>query len=272
MTAPAGATNPLATTAKSGTGRLVLVPNTLDLGSDAVPLADVLPHAVITRAAALLHWVVEDARSARAFLKRVQTVLPLCAPLQELHIQELPRARKGSGETVPPAQWAALLAPLHTGLDVGLLSEAGLPAVADPGAELVANAHAAGLAVEVLAGPSSLLMALAASGLNGQSFAFLGYLPQDSSSRASRIKESEAWSRKYQQTQICIETPYRNAALLAALLQTLLPSTRLSLSIGLTLKDAQTRTETIARWRALAPGLGLQLPNKTPAVFSWLAA
>lgn len=254
------------------TGRLVLVPNSLDLGSALVPLGAVLPQAVIARAAALAHWVVEDARSARAFLNRVHALVPLCAPLQSIDIQELPRARKGSGEVVASAQWATLLAPARAGADLGLLSEAGLPAVADPGAELVASAHAAGLAVEVLAGPSSLLMALAASGLNGQSFAFLGYLPQDANARSVRIRETEGWSRRHSQTQICIETPYRNAALLSALVETLAPSTRLSVSAGLTLNEARTDTDSVARWRALALGHRLQLSDKTPAVFSWLAA
>ena len=258
--------------AQMNPGRLLLIPNALDLGSDAVPLGEVLPQAVITRAAALAHWVVEDARSARAFLKRVQALVPLCAPLQAIAIQELPRVRKGSGEAVSNAQWAALLAPAQAGADIGLLSEAGLPAVADPGAELVASAHAAGLTVEVLAGPSSLLMALAASGLNGQSFAFLGYMPQDNTARAARIRETEAWSRRHSQTQICIETPYRNAALWSALVATLAPHTRLSVSLGLTLKEALTRTDSVARWRAQAANQRLTLSDKTPAVFSWLAA
>ena len=253
-------------------GRLLLVPNTLDLGSEAVPLGDVLPFSVVQQAAALAHWVVEDARSARAFLKRVQALVPLCLPLQAIDIQELPRVRKGSGESVAPAQWAALLAPLRQGVDLGLLSEAGLPAVADPGAEMVACAHAAGLQVQVLAGPSSLLMALAASGLNGQSFAFLGYLPQDPVARAARIRETESQSRRMGQTQICIETPYRNAALWAALLEALSPATRLSVSLGLTLKDAHTRTDSIARWRAMPQAQRLQWGEKMPAVFSWLAA
>ncbi len=253
-------------------GHLVLVPNTLDLGSEAVPLQSVLPQGVMERAAGLAHWVVEDARSARAFLKRVQAVVPLCAPLQSINIQELPRARKGSGEAVSSAQWAALLAPLHTGADVGLLSEAGLPAVADPGAELVAAAHAAGFGVQVLAGPSSLLMALAASGLNGQSFAFLGYLPQDAAARAARIKETEAVSRRHSQTQICIETPYRNAAVMAALSEVLQPTTRLSISLGLTLPQARTHTDSVAGWRARPSAQRLPLGDKVPAVFSWLAA
>ena len=259
-------------TAAAKAGRLLLVPNTLDLGSEAVPLQQVLPQAVISQAAALTHWVVEDARSTRAFIKRVHAIVPLAVPLQALDIQELPRARKGSGIAVPGTQWAALLAPALAGADLGLLSEAGLPAVADPGAELVACAHAAGLVVQVLAGPSSILMALAASGLNGQNFAFVGYLPQEAAARAARIRELEAWSRRHAQTQICIETPYRNAALFGALVDALAPGTRLSFSLGLTLREALNRTETVNRWRSMSPGERPQLSDNLPAVFSWLAA
>ena len=259
-------------TAAAKAGRLLLVPNTLDLGSEAVPLQQVLPQAVISQAAALTHWVVEDARSTRAFIKRVHAIVPLAVPLQALDIQELPRARKGSGVAVPGTQWAALLAPALAGVDLGLLSEAGLPAVADPGAELVACAHAAGLVVQVLAGPSSILMALAASGLNGQNFAFVGYLPQEAAARAARIRELEAWSRRHAQTQICIETPYRNAALFGALVDALAPGTRLSFSLGLTLRESLNRTETVNRWRSMSPGERPQLSDKLPAVFSWLAA
>ena len=259
-------------TAAAKAGRLLLVPNTLDLGSEAVPLQQVLPQAVISQAAALTHWVVEDARSTRAFIKRVHAIVPLAVPLQALDIQELPRARKGSGIAVPGTQWAALLAPALAGADLGLLSEAGLPAVADPGAELVACAHAAGLLVQVLAGPSSILMALAASGLNGQSFAFVGYLPQEAAARVARIRELEAWSRRHAQTQICIETPYRNAALFGALVDALAPGTRLSFSLGLTLREALSCTETVGRWRSMSPSERPQLSDKLPAVFSWLAA
>ena len=259
-------------TSPAPAGRLVLVPNTLDLGSEAVALQQVLPAGVVERAASLLHWAVEDARSARAFLKRVQALTPLQVPLQALQIQELPRPRKGSGQAVPSAEWDALLKPALAGHDLGLLSEAGLPAVADPGAELVARAHAAGLQVQVLAGPSSLLMALAASGLNGQSFAFVGYLPQEAGARSARIRETEALSRRYGQTQICIETPYRNAAVFNALLESLAPATRLSLSVGLTLDGAFSHTETVARWRQRPPDQRPALTDKQPAVFCWLSA
>lgn len=248
-------------------GTLLLVPNTLDLGADAVDLQDVLPLGVLRRAAALQHWAAEDARSARAFLKRVDTIVPLAQPLQATLIVELPRPRKGSHEPVPPAQWGALLQPALAGHDLGLISEAGLPAVADPGAALVEAAHAAGVPVLPLAGASSLLLALAASGLNGQSFAFVGYLPQEAAARGARLKELEALSRRAGQTQIVIETPYRNATLLAAMTKALAPTTRLSVSCGLTLPDGWTRTDSVAGWRARPA----TLPDRVPAVFSLLA-
>ena len=248
-------------------GTLLLVPNTLDLGGEAVPLQAVLPLAVIQRAAALTHWVVEDARSARAFLKRVDAVAPLAQALQTLHITELPRPRKGSGETVASAEWARLLAPALQGHDIGLLSEAGLPAVADPGALLVAAAHAQGIAVLPLPGASSLLMALAASGLNGQSFAFVGYLPQDPAQRVARIKELEGHARRLGQTQLVIETPYRNQALLGALVNTLQAQTQLAVSCGLTMAGGWNRSDSVGGWRKQP----LTMPDRLPAVFSILA-
>jgi 16S rRNA (cytidine1402-2'-O)-methyltransferase len=248
-------------------GTLLLVPNALDLGAEQVPLQDVLPLGVIRRAAGLAHWVVEDARSARAFLKRVDAIVPLAQSLQTTLIAEMPRARKGSAAPVTPSQWRALLAPALAGYDIGLLSEAGLPAVADPGAALVQAAHSAGVPVLPLAGASSLLLALAASGLNGQSFAFVGYLPQEPVARSSRIKELEAHSRRLKQSQLLIETPYRNAALLQALLANLAPQTALSVSCGLSLPGGWTRSETVASWRKRP----LEMPDRVPAVFALLA-
>jgi len=249
------------------TGSLLLVPNALDLGAQAIDLQEVLPLGVIRRAAALAHWVAEDARSARAFLKRVDAVVPLALPLQQIAVHELPRPRKGGHAPVPAAEWQALLAPALEGHDLGLISEAGLPAVADPGAALVEAAHAAGLAVLPLAGASSLMLALAASGLNGQSFAFVGYLPQDAAARVARLHELEALSARLRQTQIVIETPYRNQALLSALLSTLAPATRLAVSCGLTLPAGWSRSDSVAGWRAKPP----PMPERVPAVFSFLA-
>ena len=249
------------------TGSLVLMPNALDLGADEVPLADVLAAGVIRRAAALTHWAAEDARSARAFLKRVAVITPLATALQAIAITELPRPRKGSREPVPASEWRALLQPALDGHDLGLISEAGLPAVADPGALLVAAAHDADVPVVALPGPSALLLALAASGMNGQSFAFIGYPPQDAAARAARLRELEALSSRLGQTQILIETPYRNAALLATLLEVLAPATRLSVSCGLTLGAGWTRSDRVAGWRARP----LQMPDRLPAVFCLLA-
>ena len=274
-------------------GTLVLVPNTLDLGAEAVDIREVLPEGVLREAARLAHWVAEDARTTRAFLKRVHAVHPLVLPLQSIEIQELPRPAKGRTghpgsqrhERTPSPEsrsspgfaeharhaqpdpfnpWHALLAPAFAGHDIGLISEAGLPAVADPGSALVAAAHALHLNVRTLPGPSSLLLALAASGLNGQSFAFVGYLPQDAAERVQRIRELEALSRKLRQTQLFIETPYRNEALLQALLATLAPTTRLAVSSGLTLPQAFTRSDLVSAWRTQPAAL----PAKTPAVFA----
>ena len=249
-------------------GTLLLVPNTLDLGAGAVDLQEVLPLGVLRRAAGLAHWVAEDARSTRAFLKRVDAIVPLAQPLQATAIVEMPRPRKGSGAEVSAADWRALLEPALAGHDIGLISEAGLPAVADPGAGLVAAAHALGVAVLPLAGASSLLLALAASGLNGQSFAFVGYLPQEPAARSARIAALEALSRRQQQTQLAIETPYRNAALLAALLAGLGAETRLSVSCGLSLPEGWTRSDSVAGWRSRP----LRMPDRLPAVFAFLAS
>lgn len=250
-------------------GRLILMPNTLDFGvDDTLDLREVLPQRVIDTAARLTHWAAESAKTTRSLLKRVHAITPLTLPLQEVHIAELPRPPKGGrGGGDDGAAWQALLAPLRAGHDLGLVSEAGLPAVADPGARLVALAHDADIEVVALSGPSSLLLAVAASGLNGQSFAFVGYLPVDAAARSARIRELEALSAKQQQTQLLIETPYRNEALRQALLTALKPATRLSISVGLTLPGGWTRTATVADWRAN----NAALPDRVPAVFALLA-
>jgi len=251
-------------------GKLYLVPNTLDFGVDgaAVDLQQVLPLHILQIAARLGHWAAENAKTTRAFLKRVNEIAALAQPLQALDIQELPRPPKGEkgGKATQSPDWRKLLTPCLDGHDVGLISEAGLPAVADPGALLVEAAHAAGIEVVPLSGPSSLLMALSASGLNGQSFAFVGYLPVEAAARTARIRELEALSIKQQQTQLMIETPYRNTALLQALLASLKPTTRLSVSCGLTLPGGTTRSLSVAEWRIAKK----ELPDKVPAVFAIL--
>jgi 16S rRNA (cytidine1402-2'-O)-methyltransferase len=259
-------------------GALYLVPSTLDFGvpGPAPDLQEVLPLGVIRIASQLGHWIAENAKTTRAFLKRVDAVIALAQPLQSISIIELPRLQKGGsnparahkGDAVKATAFdaAALLEPAWRGLPMGLISEAGLPAVADPGAAIVAAAHALELRVVVLPGASSLLLALAASGLNGQSFAFVGYLPIESGLRAARIRELETLSQRLAQTQLMIETPYRNPALLGALLEHLQPTTRLSVSCGLTSMNGFTRTDSVAAWRASPTAL----PADVPAVFSLL--
>jgi 16S rRNA (cytidine1402-2'-O)-methyltransferase len=233
-------------------GRLYLVPTPLDHGCETqAPLESVLPRSTLECAAALGHIVCENARSARAFLKRVGEVCPLRQPLQAIDIRELPREVHKKGDHDPGSFDARpLLAPALQGQDVGLISEAGMPAVADPGSSVVRAAHELGLQVVPLVGPVSLLLALAASGLSGQNFAFVGYLPQDTTARAQRIRTLESLALKSGQTQMFIETPYRNVALQEALLQALQPATRLAIASGLTLDQASIRSATVRQWRS----------------------
>lgn len=263
-----------------GRGRLWLVPNTLDLGTwsgeSAPDVQHVLPLGVIRQAARLRFWVAENAKCARQLLKRVGAVEPLACPIQAMSIAELPRPPKGraaaAGAVGADRDFDLLLQPCLDGHDLGLVSDAGLPAVADPGAGLVRAAHRRGVAVVPMSGPSSLVLAVAASGLNGQSFAFVGYLPSDAAPRTQRLRELETHSRRWQQTQLMIETPYRNRALAQALVAGLAPTTWLSVSQGLTLASGWTRTLTVAQWRqAEARLLGEQLSADVPAVFAFLA-
>jgi len=164
-----------------------------------------------------------------------------------------------------------LLAPLLAGHDVGLISEAGVPAVADPGANLVRLAHQKNILVRPLVGPSSLLLSVMASGLNGQSFAFHGYLPTEASQRSKRIQELEARSRKEKQTQLFIETPYRNAALLEALCQACQPTTQLCVATDLTLVEESIQTRSVGQWSELITKGKMPEFNKKPTVFLFLA-
>ncbi|MEJ1126709.1 SAM-dependent methyltransferase [Variovorax sp. CCNWLW225] len=248
-------------------GKLYLVPAPLDFGCDTqAPLQDALPLGTLQAAAGITHWICENAKSARAYLKRIDAVVPLAAPLQAQDIRELPREVHKKGDHAGQFDARPLLAAALEGHDIGLLSEAGMPAVADPGSSVARAAHDLGIAVVPLTGPVSLLLALAASGLNGQNFAFVGYLPQDSGERQSRIRELEALALKTGQTQLFIETPYRNAALLQALVQTLQHNTRLAVARGLTLATAHVRSETVKVWRAKAPGAATD--ERLPAVFA----
>ena len=231
-------------------GRLFLVPAPLDFGCDVqAPLTDALPLATLQAAARLQYWVTENAKSTRAYLKRVNDEVPLAQPVQALHITELPREVHKKGDHGGQFDARPLLSAAVQGFDVGLLSEAGMPAVADPGSSVVRAAHALDIEVVPLVGPVSLLLALAASGLNGQNFAFVGYLPQDATERAQRVRELESLALKTGQTQLFIETPYRNAALLQALLTTLQHNTRLAVSTGLTLPAQRTVSDTARGWK-----------------------
>ena len=212
-----------------------------------VPLGDTLPEAVLPQAvkecaANLQHFVAENAKSARAFLK----ALPSTIPLQQIDIRELSEHTRN--DTVKE-----LIAPLLAGQDAGLMSEAGCPAVADPGALLVAAAHAQGIQVAPCIGPSSILLALMGSGLSGQNFTFLGYLPAKDDLRHKRILGIESESRREQRTQIFIETPYRNRQLFEALLRHCAPKTRLCLATDLTLPSQCIQSQSIAQWRKSEP-------------------
>lgn len=255
-------------------GTLYLVPTPLDFGCDAsqtTPLSQVLPAHTVAVAAGLTHWITENAKSTRAFLKRVGESQPLAAPLQAQQMVELPREVHKKGDHGPGGFDATplLAAALH-GQDIALVSEAGMPAIADPGASVVRAAHALGLRVVPLVGPISLMLALAASGLNGQHFAFVGYLPQDATARAQRIRELDALAHKTGQTQICIETPYRNGALLGALLQHLQPKSRLAVMANATLPAALVHSAPVSQWRnKLPPTMPPDLSQAGPAVFLW---
>ena len=234
-------------------GTLYLVPTPLDFGCDAhAPIDHALPTQTLQVAAKLSHWISENAKSTRAFLKRVGEVTPLAQPIQSLSIQELPREVHKKGDHRSDFDATPLLAAAQQGHDMGLVSEAGMPAVADPGSSVVRAAHALGMRVVPLVGPVSLMLALAASGLNGQNFAFVGYLPQEASARLQRLRELETLAHKTGQTQLFIETPYRNAALWEALLKGLQPHTRLARASGLTLPDMQVQSQTVKAWRGQA--------------------
>ena len=246
-------------------GTLYLVPAPLDFGCDSqTPLSQVMPAGTLEAASGLQHWVCENAKSTRAYLKRIHETHPLCAPLQAMAIVELPHAVHKKGDHQGDFDARPLLQAALQGHNIGLVSEAGMPAVADPGASVVRAAHDLGIAVVPLVGPVSLLLALAASGLSGQSFAFVGYLPSTPAERTQRIRELEALALKSGQTQIFIETPYRNGAMLAALLQTLQANTRLATASGLTLSNAVCRSDFSKHWKQKAWGLD----NATPTVFS----
>lgn len=229
-------------------GRLFLVPAWL---SEDTPPEAVVPAQALERLRALESFVVEDAKSARRFLAA-------CGhprPMREIVMAEL-------NEHTPASAVSAMLEPALQGRDLGLLSEAGIPAVADPGALLVAAAHEHGVRVVPLVGPSSIMLALEASGLEGQRFRFVGYLPAEANARRAAIAELERQSSRHAETQIFIETPYRNDALLADLLQACRGSSRLAVAADLTGAAESIRMDRIEAWRARAEPIG-----KRPAIF-----
>ena len=242
-------------------GTLYLVPTPLDFGCKVqAPLDQVLPHGTLRVAAGLDHWISENAKSTRAFLNRVNELVPLAKPLQAVAIAELPHDVHKKGDHAAGFDARPMLTAALQGADIGLVSEAGMPAVADPGSSVVRAAHELGVAVVPLAGPVSLLLALAASGLNGQNFAFVGYLPVQPAERTLRIRELEALAVRTGQTQIFIETPYRNPALWQGLLQGLKPDTRLAVASGLTLPGALAVSHTVQRWRQKPAPVGADAP------------
>lgn len=232
-------------------GKLYLIPSPL---GDNDP-AEVIPATTLALLQGIDCYVVEEVRTARRYLSRAG----LKGRIQDLEFHEL-------NEHTSQEEVEKLAALFKDGRDVGLISEAGLPAVADPGAALVALCHRCGIEVVPQVGPSSLMMSLMASGLNGQSFAFCGYLPAKTEERRSAIKAIEKTSHSLRQTQIFIETPYRNDSMLSDLLQSCRPSTRICVAANITMPDAYIRTKTVSEWKKENLIIG-----KRPCVFLMLA-
>jgi 16S rRNA (cytidine1402-2'-O)-methyltransferase len=232
-------------------GKLYLIPSPLGEGAPS----EVIPAPVLAILSTLDCFVVEEVRTARRYL----SAAGLKGHIQELEFHEL-------NEHTAPAEVEKYLQLFKDGRNVGLISEAGLPAVADPGALLVALCHRHDIEVVPFVGPSSLMLALMASGLNGQSFAFAGYIPAKTEERRTALRTLEKRSSTAHQTQLLIETPYRNDALLADMLQCLGPRTRLCIAANLTCPDQYIRTKTIAEWKREIPVIG-----KRPCVFLFLS-
>ena len=233
-------------------GKLYLIPTPLGEGDPA----QVLPASVLEVIPTLTCFVVEELRTARRFL----SAAGLKGKIDTLEFHEL-------NEHTDPRQVEAFAQLFADGRNVGLLSEAGLPAVADPGALLVALCHRHGIEVVPLVGPSSLMMALMASGLNGQSFAFVGYIPAKTEERRAALRNLEKRSASAHQTQILIETPYRNDSLLADMLSCLSGNTRVCVAANLTCPDQFICTRTVAQWKQHPVTIG-----KRPCVFLILSA
>lgn len=227
-------------------GKLFLIPNLLGDGNPE----EILPRNVITTIRQLQYFIVEDVRTIRRFLSKVK----IPTPIDSLTFFTL-------NEHTPATEINAFLDPAKDH-DIGVLSEAGVPGVADPGADIVRLAHQKGIQVVPLVGPSSILMAVMASGLNGQNFAFNGYLPVKHPDRVSKIKHFEKRALTENQTQVFIEAPYRNMQLLEDILTTCQPSTMLGIGADISLETEFIKTQTIEQWRKKMPEL-----HKRPAIF-----
>ncbi|MBN1989535.1 MAG: SAM-dependent methyltransferase [Bacteroidales bacterium] len=228
-------------------GKIYLIPTTL--GSESWD--EVLPSYVATIARDLDVFVVENVRSARRFLSS----LKMPKPISELQFTEL-------NEHTPQSDVEALLAPVLEGHNIGILSEAGVPAVADPGSNLVRLAHKKGITVVPLVGPSSIIMALMSSGLNGQNFAFVGYIPVKPNERKARLKQLEHRLKTEGQTQLFIEAPYRNNQLFADMVETLDSTTQITIAADITLESEFIKTATVREWKQKMPDL-----HKRPSIF-----
>lgn len=226
---------------------LFLIPTTLGDNN----FGSCIPDNVAETTRQLRHFIVEDIRTARRYLSKLK--MPI--PIEDLYFYEL-------NEHTKPEEFAPLLQPLLEGNDVGLMSEAGVPAVADPGKDIVYIAHQKKIKVAPLVGPSSILLALMASGLNGQNFAFNGYLPIKDQDRIQQIRALEKRSVLEKQAQLFIEAPYRNAKLLEAFLSACNDNTSLCIALDLTLEDEWIQTKTIAQWKKSKPDI-----NKKPCIF-----
>ena len=227
--------------------KLYLIPTTL--GETAVE--KVLPAEIMKVVKELHYFVVENTRTARRHLKKMVPEIVI----DDLDFKELNEHSKQD-------ELEMLLVPIRQGFDVGILSEAGCPGVADPGADLVKLAHQNGIKVIPLVGPSSILLSLMASGMNGQNFAFIGYLPVKPLERAKAIKDIERYSAKEKQTQIFIEAPYRNTKLVEDLLSFCSEQTSLCVAVDLTLDSEFVVTKSISAWKKTVPDI-----NKRPAIF-----
>lgn len=229
-------------------GILFLIPNTL--GENAPD--EVIPQKVIETAKRLRHFIVEDVRTVRRYLRRIDRTFPI----DDSQFFEL-------NQHTDRSKIEPYLKPLLDGHDMGIISEAGCPAVADPGADIVALAHRKGIRVVPLVGPSSILLAQMASGFNGQSFAFVGYLPIEAAERQKRLRKLEHRAKEENQTQLFIETPYRNMKLFDELTATLKGDTRLCIACDITLESEYIETRTIGEWKQKKP----QDLNKRPTIF-----